>query len=347
MQPYSEAEQIKQILADAKRVVILQADNPDGDSIGSALALEQILGDVGKEPLLYCGVDIPHYLSYLEGWDRVQKDLPKQFDAAIIVDTSSDSLFETLRKSGQRPWLAAKPVIVLDHHAVENSIDYAKVVCNKPAVATGELIYELAQQLDWPLNHTAKKMIATAIMSDSLGLTTEATSARTIHIIAELVEGGIKIAEMEQARRAMMRKKPELIRYKGALLQRIEFSSNDRVATVTIPWQEIEKYSPLYNPSMLVIDDMRMGEDTQVAIAFKLYNDGHVTAKIRSNYGYPIANELAKHFGGGGHVYASGFKTTDGRPFNEVKSECIEFATQLLDKIEAGKTDETLQHTDA
>src|SRR6266568_1952109 len=333
MQQYPEADQIKQILDGAVRVVIMQADNPDGDSIGSALALEQILGDMGKEPLLYCGVDIPSYLTYLPGWDRISKDLPPKFDAAIIVDTSSESLFEKLDKTGQRAWVAAKPVIVLDHHAVGARIPYAKVSCNKTAVATSEVIYELAQQLDWPLNLAAKKMITTAIMADSLGLTTGATTARSIMIVSELVGGGVKIAELEQARREMMRKKPELIKYKGELLQRIEYFAGNRIATVTIPWAEIEKYSPDYNPSMLVIDDMRLATDTQVAISFKLYNDGHVTAKIRCNYGFPVANQLAAHFGGGGHAYASGFKTTGGQPFNEIKSGCITFATQLLDNL--------------
>jgi len=66
---YTEAERIKTLLDGAKRVVIVQADNPDGDSLGSALALEHIFGDMGKEPFLYCGVDIPSYLSYLPGWD--------------------------------------------------------------------------------------------------------------------------------------------------------------------------------------------------------------------------------------------------------------------------------------
>jgi phosphoesterase RecJ-like protein len=140
MQQYPEAEQIKNILESAKRVVILQADNPDGDSLGSALALEQILGDMGKEPFLYCGVDIPSYLEYLSGWDRVNKELPHQFDASIIVDTSADSLFEQLDKTGQKGWVAAKPVILIDHHAVENSINFATVVCNQTAVATAEVI---------------------------------------------------------------------------------------------------------------------------------------------------------------------------------------------------------------
>ncbi|HSX16475.1 MAG TPA: DHH family phosphoesterase [Patescibacteria group bacterium] len=334
MQTYPEAEQIREIINGAQRIVILQADNPDGDSLGSALALEQILHEMGKEPLLYCGVDIPSYLSSMPGWDRVSKDLPQQFDASIIVDTSADSLFEQLQKSGQKGWVAAKPVILLDHHDVKNSIQFANVVCNYPVVATGEIIYELAKQLDWPLNQEAKEAIASSILSDSLGLTTDATTGRSIHIIGELVEGGVSIAILEQRRRELMRKSPELIKYKGTLLQRIEYYADNRVVTVTIPWAEIERYSPQYNPSMLVIDEMRGAIGAAVAIAFKLYNDGHVTAKIRANYGFPIAGKLAEHFGGGGHAYASGFKITETRPLTDIKAECITYATELLDNLE-------------
>ena len=97
---------------------------------------------------------------------------------------------------------------------------------------------------------------------------------------------------------------------------------------------------------MLVMEDMRLTTGTDVAIAFKLYSDGHVTAKIRCNYGKPIANDLAEHFGGGGHKYSSGFKIAGGtKPFNEIKSECINYAIQLLDKLEQEQTHETSQHT--
>jgi phosphoesterase RecJ-like protein len=330
---YPETDKIREVLDGAQRVVVLQADNPDGDSLGSALALEQILGDMGKEPVLYCGVDIPSYLRYLEGWDRVTKDLPHQFDASIIVDTGADSLFEQLEKTRQKSWVKTKPVIVIDHHATEASIDFATVMCNHVAVATGEVIYELAKQLNWPLSQTAKEMIATAIMADSLGLVTEATSARSIHIIAELVEGGVSLAEREHARRNLMRKSPEIVHYKGQLLQRVEYYADNQVAVVTIPWSEIEQYSNQYNPSMLVLEDMRMTTGTHLAIAFKTYPDGRITAKLRANQGYGVAAELAEHFGGGGHPYASGFKIQGGRSFEDVKSECIQLAGELLGRL--------------
>lgn len=333
MQPYPEAEQIRSILGDSKTVVIIQADNPDGDSLGSSLALEHILGDMGIEPYLYCGVDIPSYLTYLEGWDRVSKELPKQFDASIIVDTSADSLLGQLDRGNLKSLITSKPCIVLDHHATEATIGFASVMCNHPAVATGEIIYELAQQLSWPLNKQAKEHIATAIMADSLGLVTEATSARSIHIIAELVEGGVSLSDLEHNRRLLMRKSPELTHYKGELLERVEYYADNRLAVVSIPWREIERYSHQYNPSMLVMEDMRMTTGTQIAIALKMYKDGHMTAKIRCNQDAPIAAKLAEHFGGGGHVFSSGFKVQDGRPFNEVKSECIQIATQLLNEL--------------
>jgi phosphoesterase RecJ-like protein len=330
---YSESDQIKELVAAARTIVILQADNPDGDSLGSALALENILGDMGKEIYLYCGVHIPDYLHHMPGWDRVSNELPKQFDLSIIVDTSADSLFETLNATADRNKLNHKPCIIIDHHNVETSIPYATVVLKQDVVATGEVIYELAIQLNWAINLEAKKRLAASIMADSLGLTVEATSPRTIHIIAELVEGGVSIAELETERRELMRKSPELTAYKGELLQRIEYFADGRIAVVHIPWNEIERYSHAYNPSMLVMDDMRITTGVDVAIAFKTYNDGHITGKIRCNFGKAIAADLAKHFGGGGHPYASGFKITTGKPFEDIKKDCIQTATELLDKL--------------
>ena len=325
-------QQLQQLIDAAQDIVILQADNPDGDSLASSLALEQILGDMGKTPHLYCGVDIVAHLKYLPGWDRVSNELPHKFDLAIIVDTSSLKLFEQLAKTNQLAVLKSKPVVVLDHHQeVQNSLDFARVYLNEPAVATGELIYDLAQELNWPLNQEAKNMIAVSILSDSLGLMTDSTTPHSIRIIADLVEQGVNLPQLEDTRRQMMRKSPELVRYKGELLQRVEYGADGRLAIVTIPWKEIEQYSPEYNPSVLVLDDMRLTTDVAVALAFKLYANGRITAKIRANYGWPVAAQLAEHFGGGGHPYAAGFKVQDGRTYNEIHQAVIDKTSELLD----------------
>lgn len=345
---YPEADKIAAIFKDAHRIVIVQADNPDADSLGSALALESILGEMGKEPYLYCAVDMPGYLRYLQGWDRIRNDLPKQFDASIIVDASTMTLLEKLAQSGQMGWLSSKPCIVLDHHeTVEKVVPFASVIINDHKRASaGELIYLIAQKLDWPLSKATQEFIMTSILGDTQGLSNQLASSQTYRIMAEMVDSDVDRPALEELRREFGKMPLEIYKYKADLIKRTEFSSANRIASVEIPQAEISRYSPLYNPAPLVQNDMLQTSGVLTAIVFKVYADGKVTAAIRCNQTAGIAAELAKHMGGGGHAFASGFKIEGGRPFNEIKSECLSFANELLDKIEQGKSDETLQHAD-
>lgn len=324
-------QQINELVQSAHKIVIIQADNPDGDSVASSLALEHILGDLGKNVYMYCGIDIPQHLRYLEGWDRISRDFPSQFDLSIIVDTSSKLLLEQLGKKNQLGWVAAKPCIVLDHHTTESTIDFATISHITGAVSTGELIYDLSKTNNWSINQQAAELLAISIMADSLGLTTDKTSPHSIRVVADLVEQGVSLSKLEYARRLTMRRRPELVHYKGELLQRVEYFSDNRIALVAIPWEEIEKYSHEFNPSILVLDDMRLTTNTKIAVAFKLYPNGRITAKIRANYDGAIADKLAEHFGAGGHPGSSGFKIEDGRSYNEIKEEYVAVATRLLD----------------
>jgi len=330
------ADQVKQLVAEAKDILIIQADNPDADSLGSALALEQIIGDLSKEPYLYCGVDIPDYLKHLSGWDRVDKEMPKHFDLSIIVDTSAIALLEKLEKGVYRNQVANKPVIVLDHHSdVKCDIPYATVVLNdKEAVATGEVIYKLANELGWPLNLSAKTQIASSILADSLGLSSEGTTPTTYRIMADLTESGVDRPALEEARRAYMKMPEKIFRYKAELIKRTELAVDGRLAIVSVPYEEIVEYSPLYNPAALIHNDMLLIDGVSAAIVFKIYNDGKITGAFKANHNGTIGDVLAKQFGGGGHAYASGFKVTDGRDLKTLKAEVIKLTAQLLAKLE-------------
>ena len=322
--------------------LIVQADNPDADSLASSLALEQILADLDKKTSMYCAVDIPTYLRYLKGWDRVSSGHPKNFDAVIIVDTTAINLFEAANRSGAFAWIKPKPSLIIDHHGTPSSIDFAELTYQKPAVACGELIYDLAKGNKWKLNQIAKEMLATAILSDSLGLMSESTTAHSIKVIAQLVEGGVVLAKLDNERKSMQKKSPAILKYKSELLKRIDYSQDNKIAIINIPWEEIEKYSHEYNPSMLVIDEMRQVEEVVMAIAFKTYPDGRITAKIRTNYGYPIAAKLAENFNGGGHPYASGFRITDGSGYDIAKRQVLQLASELIDNTKKEKTSEAV-----
>jgi phosphoesterase RecJ-like protein len=334
---YKQARQIKTLLDEAKKIVIIQADNPDADSLGSALALEHILGDLGKEPYLYCGVDMPGYLRYMSGWDRVRSDLPNQFDASIIVDASTMTLLERMVQAGYQPKLATKPCIVLDHHAVvDHEVPFASVTINDSTRASaGELLYLLGKQLEWPISVEAQGYLMSSILGDTQGLTNQLASAETYRIMAEFVDAGVDRPALEELRRQFGKMPPAIYKYKADLIKRTEITTDGRIASVIIPQSEINEYSPLYNPGPLIQGDMLQTSGIEVAIVFKVYTDGKITAAIRCNSTAPVGGKLAEHFGGGGHAFASGFKITSGRTLAEVKQECLKLAAKLLDKINA------------
>lgn len=300
---------IENLVGESSAVLIIQAENPDGDSLGSALALEAILGDMGKTVHLYCPVEIPKYLRYASGWDRVSDQLPNKFDLSIIVDTASATLLDRAIVPENLSRITKHPVIVIDHHATQSDLQFEFTMINdSSAVATGELIYKIAKTLGWKIPADAAENLVISIMADSLGLITEGTTSNSIHTVAELVELGAKISTIENRRRDFMKKSPEILKYKGELLQRIEYYLDGALAVVHIPWDDIAEYSDQYNPSVLVLDEMRLVEGVRLAVAIKTYPDGKLTGKLRANPDAQIAETVAAYFGGGGHPFAAGFR---------------------------------------
>ena len=106
-----------------------------------------------------------------------------------------------------------------------------------------------------------------------------------------------------------MKKPADILEYKAELIKRIEYHLDGKLATVHIPWEDIQEYSDRYNPSVLVLDEMRLVEGVEVACAIKTYPDGKLTGKLRCNT--PVAADVAGYFGGGGHAYAAGFKVNE------------------------------------
>lgn len=312
----------------ADTIVIIQAENPDGDSLASSLALEEILGDQGKSVHLYCPVEIPKYMRYILGWDRVSAEFPVNADLAIIVDTSADVLLsKVLETPGVRHFLETHPVLVLDHHVTESTLSFNHEIVLDSVVATGEIVLKLAEQANWNINTQAAENMLIAIMSDSLGLTTQNVTADTFSSASTLTKLGASNATIESRRREYMKKAPEILAYKGELIKRIEYFCDGKLAVVHIPWEEIQTYSDQYNPSVLVLDEMRLVTEVEVAVAIKTYPDGKLTGKLRANS--PVAETIAAYFGGGGHEYAAGFRVYED--YSNVINELIAATAKALE----------------
>ncbi|MBR5939193.1 DHH family phosphoesterase [Candidatus Saccharibacteria bacterium] len=321
---------LNEFLKDKKRICIIQAENPDGDSLGSAIALDYLLPD--KEIFLYCPVDIPKYLRYFEDWSRVSNEFDFKADGYIIVDTAAEVLLsKLLDDSAISNRLYSAPVLVIDHHETEDDLSFPHEAIIEIRPACAEVIYKIAKNENIEINKQAARAIFQGILSDTLGLTSSSVSAETFEIAADLTRLGAVISELEDRRREFMKKSPRILDYKADLIKRIEYSLDGELATVHIPWDDIREYSDEYNPNVLILEEMRLVEGVRVAVAVKTYPDGKVTGKIRTASNAPIAEKIAGYFGGGGHPFASGFRTYD-TSYEEVVRELVKIIPGLLNE---------------
>ncbi len=314
------------------RICVIQAENPDGDSLGSAIALDYLLPD--KDISLYCPVDIPKYLHYFGDWSRVTNEFDFKADGYIIVDTAAEVLLSKLLDDAAiRNKLYSAPVLVIDHHETPDDIEFPheSIIEIRPACA--ELIYSIAKDQNIEIDVKAAEAIFQGILSDTLGLTSSSVTAETFEIAADLTRLGAVISDLEDRRREFMKKSPRILDYKADLIKRIEYSLDGELATVHIPWDDIREYSDEYNPNVLILEEMRLVEGVKVAVAVKTYPDGKVTGKIRTASGVPIAEKIAGYFGGGGHPQAAGFRTYD-TTYEEVVRDLVKITPEMLEDVQ-------------
>ena len=314
-------------IKDKESLCIIQAENPDGDSLGSAIALDYLLSD--KDISLYCPVDIPKYLRYFEDWSRVTNEFDFKADGYVIVDTAAEILLSKLLEDASiKNRLYNAPVLVIDHHETPDDINFPHESIIEVRPACADLIYKIAVDQDVSINRSAAEAMFQGILSDTLGLSSPSVTAETFETAAALTRLGVNISELEDHRREFMKKSPRILAYKAELINRIEYSLDGALATVHIPWDDIREYSDEYNPNVLILEEMRLVEGVKVAVAVKTYPDGKVTGKIRTSSDTPIAEKIAGYFGGGGHPCAAGFRTYD-TAYEEVVQDLIKIVPEL------------------
>lgn len=225
--------------------------------------------------------------------------------------------------------LYSKPVLVIDHHETEDDLDFPheSIIETRPACA--DLIYQAAKACELKIPEPATTALYAAIASDTLGLVSASVTADTMYTMGDLIRLGASPVEIDERRREFMKKTPRILDYKADLIKRIEYSLDGALATVHIPFEEIQEYSQEYNPNVLILEEMRMVEGVEVAIAVKTYPDGKATGKIRTQI--PVAEQVAGYFGGGGHAYAAGFRVYD-MSYEEILTDLIKILPEIMEQ---------------
>lgn len=302
-------ERLARQLQSARRILLSTHECPDGDGIGSLLALLAILADDERAVRAATVGALPRSFRFLPGaeqvadWTRLdpaaRRALLEQTDLVLIVDTHSPamigSLGDALRASGL-------PVTYLDHHPLQPGAPEG-VYCEPEASSTGELAWCLARELTAELDAAMATCLYAAIAYDTNSFKYLRGRSATHQAAADLVAHG---ADTDAIYRHLFASNSRgKMRFVGEVLQRGAYAANGRIAWVRIPADLVEECGVSRDDLRDAITMLLEVEGVEVAASFLAVGDGSCRVSLRSMGRYPV-NCVAAELGGGGHVLAAG-----------------------------------------
>ena len=303
---YEIANAIKGI---GPKVTLYPHVNMDGDTLGSCIALAYALQAMGKNITIVLAEEIPENLAFLDSEMEFcmkaedNKELCMNSDAAIIIDSG-----ELNRLPGREEYFLSGTVkICVDHHGTaEPFCDYNYI--DPDAAATGQIIWNLIKELGVQLSDIEKIKIAeaifTAITTDTGNFQYSNTQKETHEIMVELYDWGLNASrvsvEIYQSNRV------ERLRITAEVLSKMELICNGKVAIAYCSQDMLLKTGGRMEETEWIVGELRGIRGVEVAVFLKEDKPNQIKASLRSKNYYNVA-ELAKEFGGGGHIRASGY----------------------------------------
>jgi phosphoesterase RecJ-like protein len=304
MQTDSTLAQIAEILRTRQRFVVMSHVRPDGDALGSTLAMGLCLRQMGKDVRMWNEEGCLEKFAFLpqSGLVEIPPAEPAEFEVAIVLDTAvknrAGNCIAAVKHAGL--W------INIDHHISNPRFGDMNHI-DATAPATGQILFELFRSCELPITHEMADNIFVAISTDTGSFQYPQTSARTYEIGAELVRMGVNVGELSQRLyESYPRRRIELLK---AMLNVLEFSSGDRVASFSLPLATAKAIGAKPDDNEGLIDYIRAVEGVVVAAFFEELEGGMVRGSLRSKDPRADVCKVAAQFSGGGHKLAAGLRT--------------------------------------
>lgn len=312
---------VLEALEDARKIVLTTHVNADGDGTGCEAALASWLQERGKEVWIINPTPFPPSFGFLlDDATRVvdvtapeARAVAEDADLAIVVDTG-----EVKRIGRVEPLIRELPRVVIDHHPIGGDPISGVSFRDSTACAAGELVYDLIAAADGPMTPTAAQGLYVAILTDTGSFRHSNTTARCLHLAAELVERGV---DPETMYRKVYGEVPlRRLHLLGHALNELGVDDSGTVAWISVPEEKFQQLGGNSEDLEGLVDYPRTLEGVEVGLLFRTLKDGATKISFRSN-GAVDVNRVAGLFGGGGHVRASG--AVVARPLEEVRGEVI------------------------
>jgi phosphoesterase RecJ-like protein len=293
-----QLEQVLQEIEQRRHFLVTSHARPDGDAIGSTLALAQILRKMGKSAQVVLGDSVPVIYKPLPMAETIvhASQVNGDCDAAIILEC--DSIQRTRLQGLENCFL-----INIDHHA--SSKPFAHVNWIDPsAVATAELVFRLAQAARVKLTPEIATCLYTAVLTDTGAFCYAPTNACTFELAKYLVEHGADPGKIAQ--NVYFSSPTSKMRLLGAALSRLE--RDGAVTWMSVTRRDMERCGALDEDCEGLVNYALGIAGVEVAVFFREVAKERIRVSIRSKGAVNVA-EIAEKFGGGGHECAGGFST--------------------------------------
>lgn len=311
-------------LTRSRRVLLTTHTHPDGDAIGSLLALGLSLERMGKTIAMVDDDPIPAIYRFLPEVARITDRVPSgvDFDTAVVLDCGSLQRVGAVAEA-----VTAAPVVLnIDHHVTNEAFGTLRLV-DPEACATAEIIYRLLGEMSVPIDKIVATAIYTGIFTDTGSFRFSNTNLEAFTICREMVTLGVdpyQVAKHVYGTYSLGR-----IKLLNMALDSIELAANGKMTIMTLSQEMFRETRTQPEDGDGLINYARRIEDVRVAALIQELNGGQANryhVSLRSDGSIDVAG-IAKAHGGGGHVSAAGFSIT--APLADVKADLLRLAEQL------------------
>ncbi len=293
----STLDNILEQINKAESIVILTHENPDGDAIGTGLALYNALKQYGKK----ADIIIPEYprnFSFLPGTEEIKKESEvKKYDLAISVDCATIKMLNGFSNYFED----AKVKISIDHHSTNTMFgDYNYVIPEAPACA--QVLIVMLEYFKIDITKEIGTCILTGIITDTGGFKYSGVTAETFEFVAGLMNKGINVSKIY--RKVLQTKTRANFELNRIATDRLEFLEDGKVAFTYITKEDEEKVSAESGDHEGIVETGRDIEGVEVSIFIRQTDKG-CKVSMRSNE-YVNVSDICLLLGGGGHIRAAG-----------------------------------------
>ncbi len=297
----SPLRQAVQLIMEAETCLVVCHLNPDGDTLGSGLALYHGLCALRKHTVrLLCHDPVPEIYRFLPGSEVVATELQPVtvYDLALVCDMSQ------LNRAGRHEPLvrAARRILQIDHHVAQEPFADVRLV-DERAAATAEIAYRLLRALRIPLTPEMATCLLTGIVTDTFSFKFPNTTPRTLRIAAHLQSCGANISEINE--QVFETRSFSAVKLLGLALATLKRTADGRIAWAVIPRSAFEEAGASEEETEGIVNFVRSIHGVQVAMLLRESPNRKIRVSLRSRGAINVA-QIAQQFGGGGHENAAG-----------------------------------------